>query len=59
MPEARRNAVIENGILQKDVPCNSPSTAGWVVLGRANNGWSVWKNSEGKPIDVYRTYTEA
>lgn len=54
MPEARRNAVIENGILQKDVPCNSPSTAGWVILGRANNGWSVWKNSEGKPIDIYR-----
>ena len=59
MPEARRSAVIENGILQKDVPCNSPSTAGWVVLGRANNGRSVWRNSAGKPIDVYRTHTES
>ena len=58
MPEARKNAVIENGILQKDVPCNAPSTAGWVVLGRANNGWCVWKNAEGKPIDIYRGQTE-
>lgn len=54
MPEARKIAIIENGVLQKDVICNSPSTAGWVVLGRANNGWSVWKNSNGAPIDIYR-----
>lgn len=58
MPEARKSAVIENGILQKDVPCSSPSTAGWVVLGRANNGWTVWKNAEGKPIDIYRNQAE-
>ena len=54
MPEARKIAIIENGVLQKDVVCNSPSTAGWVVLGRANNGWSVWKNKNGAPIDIYR-----
>lgn len=54
MPEARKNAIIENGVLQKSVECKSPSTAGWVVLGRANNGWTMWKTSEGKPIDIYR-----
>ena len=32
-----QNAKIENGILMEDVICNSPSTAGWVVLGNANN----------------------
>ena len=58
MPEARRNAVIANGILQKDVSCNSPSTAGWVVLGRANNGWNEWKNAEGSPIDIYRNQVQ-
>lgn len=54
MPEARRNAKIENGILLEDVECNSPSTAGWVVLGTANNGWLTWKTKEGKDINKYR-----
>ena len=54
MPEARKNAKIKNGILQEDVECNSPSTAGWVVLGNANNGWTTWKNKDGKPINIYR-----
>ena len=54
-PEVRRNALIKNNILQEDVGCNSPSTAGWVAMGKASNGWEVWKNNEGQPIDVYRT----
>ena len=54
MPEARKNAIVENGILQKDVECASPSNAGWVVLGHANNGWKIWCNHDGKPIDIYR-----
>lgn len=54
MPEARKNASIKDGTLQKDVICNSPSTAGWVVLGHANNGWKMWKNAKGEYIDVYR-----
>ena len=58
MPEARKIAIIENGVLQKDVVCNSPSTAGWVVLGRANNGWSVWKNPNGAPIDIDRNQAQ-
>lgn len=60
MPEARKSAVIdENGILQKDVVCKSLSTAAWVSLGHANNGWQVWKNSNNDPIDVYRKNVNA
>lgn len=54
MPESRRNAIIENGILMEDMECNSPSTAGWVVLGSANNGWLTWKTENGECIDIYR-----
>lgn len=54
MPTLRKNADVKNGILQKDVKCNSPSVAGWIVLGNNNNGWFRWKNSEGCPIDIYR-----
>ena len=54
VPEARKTAPIENNILQADVSTNSPSTAGWIVLGHANNGWHVWKDKNGKAIDTYR-----
>lgn len=54
MPEDRRNARIENGILMEDVICNSPSTAGWVVLGKSNNGWVTWKTEDGKMINIFR-----
>ena len=54
MPEARKSAIIKDNILQEDVECNSPSTAGQVVLGQASNGWAVWKNDDGVLIDVYR-----
>ncbi len=54
VPEARKSAPITNNILLADVIVNSPSTAGWVVLGKANNGWAVWKDANGNPIDNYR-----
>lgn len=54
MPESRKNAKIENGILMEDVECKSPSTAGWIVLGNANNGWLTWKTEDGKLIDAFR-----
>lgn len=54
MPDARKSALIENDTLLEDVSCNSPSTAGWVVLGNANNGWTVWENESGDSIDIYR-----
>ena len=53
-PEVRRNAVIENNVLQENVECNSPSTAAWIAMGKATNGWEVWKNEKNQPIDIYR-----
>jgi hypothetical protein len=53
-PEARRTAPIKDHKLQADVVCNSPSTAAWIPLGHAPNGWMVWKNDNGDPIDIYR-----
>lgn len=53
-PEARKAAIIEDNILQEDIVCNSPSTAGWIILGKANNGWLLWKDAEGQEIDAYR-----
>lgn len=54
VPAARKDAPIKDGVLQDDVRTNSPSTAGWIVLGHANNGWVMWKDKSGKPIDTYR-----
>ena len=44
--------VEENGHLrfQENYVFNSPSTAGGVVLGRSTNGWTAWKNKEGKTL---------
>ena len=53
-PEARKAALIQNNILQEDVVVNSPSMAGWIILGHSNNGWTTWKNKNGKAIDIYR-----
>lgn len=53
-PEVRRTAVIKNNILEEEVECNSPSTAGWIAMGKATNGWEVWKNKNGQLIDIYR-----
>lgn len=57
-PEARKNAPIENNTLLEDVSTNSPSTAGWIVFGCANNGWIVWKDKAGNLIDTYRKNKE-
>ena len=54
MPEVRKSAVIKDNVLQEEVVCNSPSTAGWVAMGAANNGWTIWKDEEDQPIDIYR-----
>lgn len=54
LPESRKNAPIKDNILQEDTVCNSPSTAGWIALGHSVNGWLVWKDSAGQPIDCYR-----
>ena len=54
IPEARKNAQIKDNVLLETTDANSPSTAGWIALGHANNGWSVWKDENGQPIDLYR-----
>ena len=47
-----------NGILQHDVECSSPSMAATIVAGRAKNGWVCWKNKNNEFINVYRNYNE-
>ena len=54
VPEIRRNAKIQNNVLLEDVVCGSPSSAGWVVIGKSNNGWVDWKDENGRQIAVYR-----
>jgi hypothetical protein len=55
-----RSKLIESGILVKnsdtyifteDYVFNSPSTAGGVILGRSTNGWTKWKDTNGKTLD--------
>ena len=58
IPEIRKNANIKDNILQEDVVCTSPSSAGYVVIGRANNGWTEWKDKSRRPIDIYRIENE-
>jgi hypothetical protein len=62
---ANRNKLIESKILiekngvfifTEDYLFGSPSTAAATVLGRRANGWTEWKNLDGKTIDkLYRT----
>ncbi|MFD1314273.1 GIY-YIG nuclease family protein [Namhaeicola litoreus] len=45
--------IVNNGNYEftQDYVFNSPSTAGGVVLGRSTNGWTKWKNKDGKTLD--------
>ena len=54
IPSIRRNAKIKDNILQEDIICSNPSSAGWVVIGKSNNGWLEWKDSERNSIEIYR-----
>lgn len=58
IPSCRQNAKIKNNFLQEDIICTSPSSAGWIILGKSNNGWKEWKDSNGNPIDTYRSNDE-
>lgn len=53
-PRARDKAIIDEGILQEDVVCHSPTAAATVVMGRKINGWKVWKTINDLPINIYR-----
>lgn len=62
--EKLRQTAIQNGnivcshgkhILNVSVPFTSPSSAAMFVLGGSTNGWTEWKNKDGKTLDeVYR-----
>lgn len=42
-------------VLRTDYTATSPSVAGSLILGRNTNGWTKWKDVEGKTLDeVYR-----
>lgn len=53
-PPIRKKVDIKNNILQEDVPCKSPSTAGDIILSMSNNGWVEWKDKYGNPINDFR-----
>lgn len=57
-PKARRAAIIKDDILQEDVTCDSPSIAGFVLIGRSVNGWQVWKNKNNQKLEIYRKEKE-
>lgn len=55
-----RNELIQSGILLQDGETyrltedyifSSPSTTGGVILGRSTNGWTKWRNVNGKTLD--------
>lgn len=54
IPSIRKNAKIYNNILQEDMICSNPSSAGWIVIGKSNNGWVEWKDIKGNSIEIYR-----
>lgn len=54
MPKARAEANIVNGILQADIEAKSLSTAGWIIIGDANNGWQSWGDDNGEALQKYR-----
>lgn len=42
-------------IVKEDICFASPSGAALFCVGGSSNGWSQWKDEEGKELDVYRT----
>ena len=45
---------LEDGlyVLKKDYTFTSPSTASSVVLGRSSNGWTDWKDEQGRSLNT-------
>ena len=58
IPSIRRNAKIKDNILQEDIVCMNPSSAGWIVIGKSDNGWLEWKDLQGNLIEKYRDKEE-
>ena len=51
----RDSANIVDNILQEDIVFSSPTGPAVFILGSSANGWTSWKNEEGKPIDIFRS----
>lgn len=49
---------VSNGILQKNVIFDSPSSAAMFVIGTSSNGWIDWKTDSGISIDYFRINTD-
>ena len=49
-----RQSKLEAFTTTSRIECNSPSMAAAIVCGHNRNGWEVWKNADGKSIDIYR-----
>lgn len=52
-PRYCKDAKIVNNYLQEDFECLTPSGAGWIVLGKSNNGKIEWKDKDGKSLAEY------
>ena len=50
----RESAEIGNNILLNDESFDSPSLAAAFVTFAPENGWTAWKDADGRPIDIYR-----
>lgn len=48
-----------NYIFMENYVFNSPSTAGGVVLGRSTNGWTKWKDQEGRTLDEVKRQSDS
>lgn len=56
--ELRHSNYVKDGILQKDIIFNSPSSAACFVIGGSSNGWLDWRTDTEVPIDAFRTTFE-
>ena len=57
--DMKRQKLIDSGIVRdfvftSDYPFTSVSLPATIILGRSANGWTVWKDSEGNPLEKYK-----
>ena len=50
----RSSVLIKDDVLQEPVEFSSVSMAAQFVTYSTENGWVIWKNAKGQPIDIYR-----
>lgn len=52
---ARTTAKVKDNRLVEDFVCGSVSLAASACIGRRCNGWELWKDKDGEPIDKFRS----